>query len=313
MSGIPEQNPLHRVRVLEAPGNLDSSSRARRGHPNACRPAWPGDAFGWLAGWLAGLFRKGVLELPLRISSDSPAAPPALNSWVRLGEGRPAGQCYGGAPWESFGGMIIGCPDSSGRFSKSFFSTVTENTNHLQIKSGPTRPLQPHYPHAGCRGVREEVVKKNDHDKSPRVIWPTNMGWCAPLLPPVQLRVQAPSPKSRMKNFEPPLPTRPLHPTARAPMRPCWAPRAVRRIRHIIVRNVHQDFLSRKRVSSRCGSILGRLLPEPATRPTHSGLPRDPPTPVHVPGGSRRENLGRSRRECGRSAWFSPSHPLPPP
>ena len=104
--------------------------------------------------------RKGVLELPLRISSDSPAAPPALNSWVRLGEGRPAGQCYGGAPWESFGGMIIGCPDSSGRFSKSFFRTITENINHLQMKSGPTRPLQPHYPHAGCRGVREEVIKK---------------------------------------------------------------------------------------------------------------------------------------------------------
>ena len=31
-------------------------------------------------------------------------------------------------------------------------------------------------------------------------------------------------------------------PTARAPMRPCWAPGAVRRFRHIIVRNEDQDF-----------------------------------------------------------------------
>ena len=50
LSGIPEQNPLHRVRVLEAPGNLDSSSRARRGtqmHATArsgqdtLSPSWP--------------------------------------------------------------------------------------------------------------------------------------------------------------------------------------------------------------------------------------------------------------------------------
>ena len=138
------------------------------------------------------------------------------------------------------------------------------------------------------------------------------------------------------RGWQPPPPPRKFHTftplqqadaaVPKAP-RPCHAPEAIPALQHNIVWKDDQDSTAqystvpeRRRRSASAEVVMRRIRIHTWSpvagigHTSHAFGP--PPEPAHAlprcPG-SRRKYLGISRRECGRSAWFSPAPAWGPP